>query len=332
MSGLPSFGTISLALQSAKGTPAAVPTHKFNLASDPSFGPAKTRERYVSTDLDNGPAFTSLLAVEGSMTVYAHPDGVAFLLAAVSGDVTSTGLGGHTIVPADDMLWVTAFREVGGVIVEQFVDCKIHAIMLEGEAGQALTIAVEIIGCEAHWKTGANADAIEAVTALDADGYIYPEAQGRIKLNTVEERIHSISFGISRNGSGYQSDGYGYDDVDPGKREVTLSFATRLGSGAIGAADYAEFYYGSQAPADGTELSPAVATAAFEVEFYRSAALSVKIELPEITYAAVPVNASTSGEPIDVEVACEVEKPSGGNIYTITVNDGMADLAGTPAP
>lgn len=332
MSGIASFGTISFALQSAKGTPAAVPTHKFNLAGDPTLGPSKTRGRYPSTDQDNGSAYTSLMAVEGGVTVLAHPDGAAFLIAAVSGDVTSDGAGAHTIIPGDDMLWVTAFREIGGVIVERFVDCKIHALTLEGQAGQPVTIALDVIGCKSQWKTGASKTAIEAVLALDSDGYLYPEAQGKIKLNTVAQRIHRVTFGIARGGSGYQSDGYGYDDVDPGKREVTLSFATRLGSGAIGVADYAEFYYGNAAPADNAELSPVVATDAFEIEFFRSADLSFKIALPEVEYAAVPVNSSTSGDPIEVEVACEVEKPSGSPIYTVTVNDGMADLAGTPAP
>lgn len=329
MSGISSKkGTISFAVQTAKGTPATVPTVKFALAGDPTLGPTKTRARYNMTDTgpDNGPAYTSLLAVEGGLTVFAHPDGMAFLAAAISGNAMDSGATpnySHVSKPGDDMLWLTAWREVGGVIVEQFEDVKLSSLQIEGQAGQALTVALEVVGCKSKWLT-TSAAAIAAVARLSSNGYIYPEAQGLITIDGVAKRIHQISFGINRNASGYQSDGYGYDDVDPGAREVTLSFSTRFQSGAIGTAEYAEFYYGSTGPTDKAAMSPVVNSKAFSITFQRDADTSFEIDLPRVEFAAVPVNPGVSGDPIEVQVACEVERPAGGDIYTLTTKDQKA--------
>lgn len=317
-------GSIAFAVQSGKGVAATAPTVKFYLAGDPTLGPVKERGRYSMTDAsqDNGAAYTSKMAVEGGLSVYAHPQGVGFLSAAVSGANVDSGTAGayqHVATPADDMLWVTAWREVGGVIIEKFTDCKIHSMQVEGSAGQPITIALEVIGCTALFET---ADApLAALAALTDNGYLYPEAAARIKIDTVAKKVHKFSFGLKRNASGYQADGYGYDDVDPGARELSLSFSTRFVSGAIGAAEYREFYYGSST---GTAFDPAVGIKAFEIEFLRAAATSWKIALPAVTFSAVPVNASVSGDPVEVEVACEVERPAAGNIYTITTKDQKA--------
>lgn len=322
MSGISSKrGSIAMGVQPAKGTPAATPTVKWFLAGDPTIAPVKNRGRYNMTDAsqDSGPAYTSLMAVEGGLTIYAHPEGMGFLSAVVSGANADTGAGPnftHTATPADDMMWVTVWREVGGVIVEKFQDCKVHSLRMEGSAGQPLTIALDVIGCKSTFLT---TDTVLA--ALTSPGLLYPEGAGLIKIGGAAVKLHKLSFGIARNASGYQADGFGYEDVDPGAREITLSFATRFQSGALGVADYREFYYGSAA---GTEQSAAVATRAVEFEFLRNANTSWKVALPQVTYAAVPVNAGTGGDPIEVEVACEVEKPTGASIYTITTKDQKA--------
>lgn len=323
MSGISSkIGSIAFAVQSAKGTPSATPFVKFHLAADPSLGPVKNRGRYQMTDSsqDQGPAFTQLMAVEGGMTVYAHPDGVAFLSAIVSGANADSGVSApyeHVATPADDMMWVTVWREVGGVIIERFHDVKVHGLRIEGEAGQPITIAMDAIGCTSTYQE-TNAT-LESLLALTSHGYLYAEASTRIKIDGVAKRIHKFSLGIARNASGYQADSYGYADVDPGQREVSLSFSTRFGSGAIGENEYREYYYGSSG---GTTQSATTPTKAFEFELVRDANNSWKVELPQVTYAAVPVNPGVSGEPLEVEVACEVEKPDdGSDIYTITTID-----------
>lgn len=317
-------GSIALAIQTAKGSPAATPTVKFFLAASPSLAPVKERARFQMTDdsRDQGGAYTSRLAVEGDFQVYAHPQGLALLTAACLGANVDADLGGgnykHTATPADDMLWVTIWRmTAGGQIVERFVDCKINTLQVEGSSGQPMTVTVGVLGINSEWV---GSDTVLA--ALTDQPYIYPELCGRILVDEAVERIHSISFGINNGASSYQADCYVPFDIDPGGREISLSYSTRFG-GAIAAADYQTFYYGS---ASGTSLHPAVGTHAFSFELYRDADTRFKVELPRLVYAAVPVQSDPGGAPIEVEVATEVEKPSSGDIVTCTTWDQVAEV------
>lgn len=325
-------GTIAFAVQTAKGTPATAPTHRFRLSGEPTLGPSKTRERYEMTDSsqDPGPAYTSLMAVEGDVPVYLHPSGCGLIFGAVLGSSADSGTTPnfiHTATPAEDMLWLTAWREVGGVIYERLSDVKIGNVQIEGEAGKPITATLSTIGCVANYldatTDAAEITALLALTPLTDNGYLYPEANGKINLGGVAQKIHKISLGINRNASGYQSDGYGYDDVDPGAREVTLGFSTRFVSGAIGVADYRTFFYGSPT---GTDLDAAVGSTSFDVEFVRDANTSVKFTLPQVVYAGIPVQPNPNGDPIEVEVACEVEKPSGSPIVTVVSKDSRASI------
>lgn len=325
-------GTIAFAVQTAKGTPAATPTHRFRLSGEPTLGPSKTRERYEMTDSsqDPGPAYTSLMAVEGDVPVYLHPSGCGLIFAAVLGANADSGTDPnyqHVATPAEDMLWLTAWREVGGVIYERLTDVKVGNVQIEGEAGKPLTATLSTVGCVANFlDETADAAEITALTSLlpiGDNGYLYPEAHGAIMLGGTAQKIHRISLGINRNASGYQSDGYGYDDVDPGAREVTLSFSTRFSSGAIGEAEYREFFYGSPT---GTDLDAAVGSSAFGVTFTRDVNTSLAISLPQVVYAGIPVQPNPNGDPIEVEVACEVEKADASPIVTVTTKDQRASI------
>jgi hypothetical protein len=110
-------------VQTAKGTPATIPAVKFKLSGASSLMPTKTVARYNSTDKgqDPGPAYVSAMGVAGDVPVYLHPDGAAFLFNAVMGQAVDSGTNPnytHTMTYADDVPWLTVWREVGGVITE----------------------------------------------------------------------------------------------------------------------------------------------------------------------------------------------------------------------
>lgn len=323
MSGISSrHGTIAIAKQTAKGSAAATPTVKFALSAAPSVAPIKERGRYVMTDQgrDPGQAYTSRMAVGGDFQVYMHPDGFGLLGLGVLGTNADTGAGPnytHTITPADDVPWFTVWRMVGKVIFERFVDCKINTLRVEGNAGSPLVVSIGLEGIKAEFEA-----ADTALAKLTSAGYLYPEANGRILLAAVAKRIHRVTIDIGNGLSSYQADDYHPSDIDPGGREVGLSFATRFASGAIGVNEYRTYYYGSNA---GTQQSGAVATQAFSVEFYRDANTSVKFDFPQVAFAAVPVNPDPGGDPLEVEVATVVEKPTGATpIVTLVVKDQTA--------
>ena len=311
------IGTFAIAKQSAQGSPATTPTTKFFMSGAPSLAPNKDVGRLSRTDAgrDIGPSYTSRLSVGGDVPVYAHPDGLALLFAACLGSNADSGTSPnytHTITPSSDGLWVTCWRMVGNQIVEQFQDCKITSVRLAGTAGNPLEATLGIVGLKSIFLA-----ADTGTTPLSSTPYLFMDALGTLKLDTVAQKINSVTFGIENNFSLFQADDYFATDIDPGGREVSLSVGMKF-TGATAAPDYRTFFYGSTS---GTTLSSVIVTPAFDFTWAKSANTSVQITLPQVTYAGVPVQPDPGGDPIMIDLACNVEAPSGGSIVTVVVKD-----------
>jgi hypothetical protein len=315
------IGTIAFGRQTAKGTPAAVPTIKFKLAAAPSIGPVKNRNRYVVTDVgrDQGPGYTSGMMISGDIPIYLEPQGVAPLFFGALGANADGGVNPnytHTATPANDLPYFTIWRMVGNVIVEQFNDCKISSLRIDGSAGQALSATLSVVGLSSSLIT---TDTVLA--ALDPGGYLFPEGSGALKIDTVAQPLHQFSLEINNNANPYQADDFFFRDVDPGKREVNFSFGLRF-QGPTAEPKYQDFYYGSGGLP--RTLTPVVGQHAIDMTFTRSANTLIQFLMPQVEYVAVPVNADPGGDPIDVAVSCYVEKPSGGNIMSVLTKDQVA--------
>lgn len=320
------LGTIAIAKQTAKGAAAAVPTVKFKLSAAPSVMPVKEIGRYVMTDIgrDPGPAYTSRLGVSGDFQVYLHFDGFALLAYLALGSNADSGAGPdytHTATPANDLPYCTVWRMVGNVIFEKFVDCKVNSLRVESAAGSPATATVSIEGIAANADVWQAADTVAA--SLESNGLLHMEAFGKFLLGGAAARLSRYSFEVTNGASAYQTDNYTSDEIDVSGREVTVSFALRF-TGPTAKPSYRAFFYGSDA---GLALSPILSTDTLNVEYVRAANKSVKIDTPQITYAAIPVNADPGGDPIEVEVSTTVEKPAGATpIVTITTKDQTATV------
>lgn len=325
MAGISSaLGTVGLAKQTAKGSPAATPTVKLKLSASPSLMPIKERGRYVVTDTgrDNAGSYTSRLGVAGEFSCYLEPSalGLAFYLAL--GANADSGAGPnytHTATPANDLPYFTLFRSVGGVIFEIWEDCKLGRLGIEGGAGSPYTMTLGVEGRQSRLQA-----ADSALAALEPAGLLFMEGAGQFQIDTVARTIHRLALEINNNVSPYQADDYNAVDIDPGKREIGLTVATRFG-GLTAWPDYHNFFYnGVAAPA---ALSPVVATHAMQLLVARNANLSWQVNLPQVTYAGVPVQPDPGGDPIEIELACEVEKPSGATpIITVVSKDQAATV------
>lgn len=322
MAGISSrIGNIAIQTQSGKGVAGTgtPPSAKYRLAAQPSLAPVKEVGRLVWTDSgrDPGPAFTSRLAVAGDFQVYAHPAGLALLFKIALGANADSGAGPftHTITPANDVFYVTIWRMVGNVVFEKFVDCKVNTLRLEGEAGQPLKVTLSVEGITATFEPSEVTG-----TALADMPYLYPEGSAALKVDTVARPLSRISLEIGNGISSYQADDYKPADVDPGAREITLSYGTRF-TGATAFPDYRTFYYGS---AGGTVQSPLLGTHAIDFTWTRDANTTLQILIPQYTYAALPVNADPGGDPIEIEVTGTVEKSAGAAIMTAIVKDAVA--------
>lgn len=315
-------GTIAIAKQTAKGSAAANPTVKFQAAGQPSLAPAKGRARYAMTDggRDRGAGYTSGLSVAGDVPLYLHFDGFALLAYLALGSNADSGAGPdytHTATPANDLPYCTIWRMVAGVVLEKYVDCKVGSLRLEGQAGQPWQVTLGVVGISSEFEAS---DTVLA--ALTSPGLLYPEAKDLIKIDTVAQRIHRVTWEVTNGLDGYQADDYFFADINPGGREVNFSFST-LFQGTTAFPKYREFFYGSDS---GTTLSPVVGTHAVDVAIQRAANKSVQLTMPQVTYSAVPVQMDPGGAPIQVEVACEVEDPSGSAICTVVTKDQAATV------
>jgi len=317
MAGISSkIGSIALAKQSAKGAPAATPTVKFFLSGAPSLAPVRAVNRYTMTDSGRSPglSYVSSVRVEGDVPVYAHPDGMSILFAGVLGSDADTGAGPyvHTITPSTDVSYFTMWRMVGNQIIEQYQDVKINSLSLTSSAGNPVGITFNVIGTTSTFLASDT-----ALAALSSRGLLHMEAQAAIKLDTVAQPIHNVTFEINNNLSGYQSDGYTYSDVDPGNLDISFSFATRF-TGATAFPDYRAFFYGSDA---GTTLSTTIGTHAVDIKWTRDTSNILQILMPQVVYNSIPVNPDPGGAPLEVTVAATVEKPSAGQAITAIVTD-----------
>lgn len=301
------IGTIGVAVQSGKGTAASVPTVKFNLAGSPSLIPQRDRARYEMTGAgrDPGPAYTTQMRVEGDMPVYLHPDGFGILAYGVLGAHALTGTAPKVIdtaTPANDIPWLTIWRMVGGNLFEKFVDCKLGSMTVEGTAGSPPMATVNVLGATSMWETS---DTVLA--ALTSRPYVYHESCGKILIDTVAKEISRVTLGIDNNVSAYQADCIDLADVDVGNRDVTLSMLLRYQDPAT-QPSYAELYYGVTNPAADTELVDSVGVHAFEWQLFRSTDDYIKFSFPQVLYQAIEVNPDPGGDPIEIDLACDVEK------------------------
>lgn len=320
MAGISSkIGTIALAKQTGKGTAATTPTVKFFLSGSPSLAPVRAVNRYSMTDSGRSPgaSYVSSVRVEGDVPVYAHPDGMSILFSGVLGSDADTGAGPyvHTITPSTDVPYFTMWRMVGNQIIEKFQDCKINSLSLTSTAGNPVTVTFNVIGTSSTFLVTDT-----ALAALTSRGLLHMEAKSAIKLDTVAQPIHNVTFEINNNLSGYQADDYIYSDVDPGNLDISFSFATRF-TGATAFPDYRAFFYGSDA---GTTLSTSIGTHAVDITWTRDANNILEVQMPQVVYNTIPVNPDPGGAPLEVTVAATVEKPSGGNAITALVTDSKA--------
>jgi hypothetical protein len=315
------LGYYNIGLQSAKGAVATV-FFKYRASGEPSIQPVKTVERYHMTDTgrDGGDAYLSVVQVTGDLPMYMQPDGAALIWYAVLGAFADSGAGPnwtHTITPADDVPWLTIQRVVGGVITEQFVDCKLNTLALVSEAGDAPQYTASFIGITPTWAAAALTP-----TAIVGAPLMHWEGKQLYMVNAVDQRIHRLSLEVTNGLTPYQADDYFLSDVDPGTREVTFSYSMHFTS-PTAEPKYREFMYGSDA---GTTVSTVLPEKPVSLTWRRNANTEVNISLPEVRSAAVPVNPNPSGEAIDVEVATIVEKPLASPVMTVVVKDQTATI------
>ena len=308
------------AKQTVKGTPAtpAVATTYKNPFSGGNIGPVRETDNLAETDAsrDRGVTYITTSGVEGTPEFYARDSSAAFWLHKVLGSVATTGTTNftHTITPGSTLPYITAWRNIGDLLWEQYLDCKVSSLTIGAEAGQPLTISAGIQGRQA---TRLTADPSTAPVIPIESGAVYSFNEAAVTLGGgATALVRSFELSIENNVSRQQTDDVIPYDVVEGMREVSLGFDLIFES----LDEYNKFHYGGAA---GTTISPNVFTTSAVFTFSKGANNEISFNLPSIAYEEFPVEPDAGGDPIVASVRAVAQR-SGSPVVTATVKNQIA--------
>lgn len=309
------------AKQTAKGAaaaPAVATTHK-NPFTGGSIGPVRTVDNLSETDSarDQGIAYVSASGVEGAPEFYVRDASLGFWLFAVLGADAVTGTMpnfSHVLTPANTLPYITAWRDIGDTLWEQYLDCKVSNLTISADAGSPLSATANIQGLQASRLT-TDPSTSPAIPLASGAVYNYNDATVTLSGGTTA-LVSSFELGIENNVTRQQTDDVVPYDVVEGVREVTLGFNLIFET----LAEYNSFHYGGAA---GTTISPNIYSTSAVFNFSKGANNSIAFNLPSIAYEEFPVEPNAGGDPITVAVRAVAQRGA-SPVVTATVANQVA--------
>lgn len=316
------IGWLMAQKQTVKGTPAvisATAARKMPLTGG-GIAPTKNTDNLSETDAsrDRGQTYVTQTGVEGSPEFYVRDGSIGFWLWAAMGAVADTGTTNfsHAITPANTLPYITCWRDVGDLLYEQFLDCKVGSLTISADAGAPLTATAGIMGRQATRLTTAP-DAATPVSVQSGSVYNFNNATVTLG-GGVTAMVGSFELTIENNISLQQTDDSIPIDVIEGTREISLTFDLIFAD----VQEYSKFHYGGAA---GTTQTPNIFTTSALFSFDLGANNSVAFNLPSIAYTEFPVDVDPGGDPIVSSVAAAAQR--GGTILTATVANQLATVS-----
>lgn len=307
--------------QTAKGTAATIATtsaYKMPFVGG-NIGPARETDNLSETDSsrDRGVTYVTNSGVTGSPEFYVRDASIGFWLWAALGADAATGSMPnftHAITPANTLPYITAWRNIGDTLYEQYRDCKVGSLSISAEAGAPLTCTAEIMGLQTTRLTTAPD---QATPIPVQSGFVYNYNNGTVTLGGgATALISSFELTINNNLESQQTDDVQWYDLFEGTREVDLSFDLIFET----LDEYNKFHYGTAA---GTTVTPNVFTTSASFVFDNGANNSVGFTLPSIAYTEFPVEPSAGGDAIVSSVAAAAQR-GGSPVVTATVKNQVA--------
>lgn len=307
--------------QVSKGTLPTIATlkaYKMPLTGG-NIGPTRTVDRLSETDSsrDAGVSYVQQTGVEGSPEFYARDASAGFWLWAGMGADAVTGTTNyvHVITPSNSIPYLGVWRNIGDLLWESFLDCKVGTLTISAEAGNPLTIAASIMGTQAARLT-ATPDTATPIAIQSGPVYNFNDATVTLGGGATA-LVSSFELTIENNLTVQQTDSSVPYDVVEGIREVSLSFDLIFET----LAEYNKFHYGGAA---GTAISPTIFNTSADFTFAGSSVNnSIGFALPSIAYEEFPVEPDAGGDPIVASVRA-VGQRSGSPMVTATVKNQVA--------
>jgi hypothetical protein len=283
---------IYAAIQSAKGSPAATPTHVFRVNGDAAINPDRILIQLPETDGSTQRPDNNVVGADpkGGWSGWMRASEFAFLGRAVMGTNVDTGAGPfvHTASPSKALPYLTLWDVIPGQQCTRFDDSRIGRLAASGEALQGIPYTIEAIALVA--TLGVTEPTVPAAPASDLK-YTYPLVT--VTIGGAAPGTHDAwSIDVNRNVSILRGDlGLAAFDSVAGQFDVSGTFRRIY----VDDDDYRKFHGGSAAA---TTLTTTIFTEALNILIAESATLRVEFDSNGIEYTAITVPVNVDGAPI----------------------------------
>lgn len=291
------FYTLAIGKQTAKGVPQTTPTYKLKVTAG-DISPIRDEITLSETDANRQQGKTVIVGakIEGSPDFYCRPDDLGLLNYGVMGANADSGTNPNyihtaTMLNSGALPYFTIYKAIGStVLVDRYSDCRIGGMKVKGQAGQPLSVSLDVAGISALLG---QTDPV--LTPVTQDPLVYPQVTVR-KGGGYPATVESFEIDISNGMQPLQGDGsiFPYDIV-PGELTVsgtmTLLFETD--------ADYRAFHTGS---AVGTVPTTTLFTQDLTIVATVNANLLAQWRFASVAYTAYPVAPDPGGAPIRVAI------------------------------
>lgn len=307
------------AAQTAKG---AEPTkwQDTYLFTNGNISPTRQTAQLAETDSNRnaGDFFVTQTGSEGAPEAYVRTASIHHLLYYALGAQTDEGKAEegftHKLASAAALPYVTFGKGQGGVLYEQFNDCKVDTLALSWATGQPGTVAATIMGRAAvrkaeNWKEALAPPETSSAAPVNFNG-------ATVKIGGAETRlVSSFDLTISNNLTVQQTDDSIPFDIVEGPLAVTLSFDYIVED----LKEYNKFNYGGES---GTAQSAAIYTTEnLTFEFAGPTAKdSLKLVIPKTAYTEFPIEPDAGGAPVTAAVKGAAQRATAGFLEATVKN------------
>jgi len=317
------------AFQTAQGTPAATSVYGVQLAGGGLV--VGMGENAYFEETTGAQMRSDVYAVErhggGNPEILARPKSIAALLFGVLGADTPSGAADpwtHVLTHAPSLPWITWWSHLGDLRYEEISDTKISQLVISGESGQPIRVAVTVEGIRPRSQT-----AEETTVAVEVgDALVYYDGDGALKLEgAAVASIGSFTCTINRNVTRVPGDGLTPIDLAEGLYSVEWTIGKLYTSASL----HNRALYGAASPSNDTEVvSTVLSLGATGIDFKFTMATgperSLQLECPAVVMAPYDVQPNTDGSPLREDLTLMAIDNGTDEPLTATVLNDMADL------
>jgi hypothetical protein len=314
------------AVQTAKGTPATTPTHKFSLNSDSAGNPGREIIQLPETDASMQRPDNTVVGSSPVLewTNWVRGSEFAFLAKGIQGVNVDAGATTftHTATPAQQLPYYTFWDVVPGAQCTRFDDCRFSSLAVSGEALAGIAYTVSIVSLSA--TLGVTAPTLPAAQASDQK-YSYPMVTVTIG-GVAPGTFDAFSLTINRNVAVLRGDlGLAsYDSV--GGIYAVEGTARKIYTSD---ADFRKFHGGSAAA---TTLTTTIFSESLNLQLQAATDNKVVFTSSAIEYTETTVPVNVDGAPILSELAFSTKRQATwANNLTVVTTNTLATADTSPA-